>query len=111
MSLSRRASRVSPRHCGRLQPCETLEHHQPGRDYQRDEGPVALTECTTSCPGLCEIELVCPVRANWRKINDVVVRSLENLTLADMTTPLPKPSIEPARHPDGQPHLVLMAKR
>ena len=75
------------------------------------EGPVALTECSTSCPGLCEIEPVCPVRNNWRKINDVVVRSLENLTLLDMTEPLPKPSIEPARHPNGRPHLVLLAKR
>ena len=75
------------------------------------EGPVALTECSTSCPGLCEIEPVCPVRNNWRKINDVVVRSLENLTLLDMTEPLPRPSTAPARKDDGRPHLVLLAKR
>ena len=75
------------------------------------EGPVALTECSTSCPGLCEIEPACPVRNNWRKINDVVVRSLENVTLLDMTQPLPKPSIEPARHPGGRTRLVLIAKR
>jgi FeS assembly SUF system regulator len=75
------------------------------------EGPVALTECSTSCPGLCEIEPVCPVRNNWRKINDVVVRSLENLTLLDMTEPLPKPSTAPARKDGGRPHLVLLAKR
>ena len=75
------------------------------------EGPVALTECSTTCPGLCEIERVCPVRNNWRKINDVVVRSLENVTLLDMTQPLPKPSIEPARRPGGRLHLRLMAKR
>jgi FeS assembly SUF system regulator len=75
------------------------------------EGPVALTECSTSCPGLCEIERVCPVRNNWRKINDVVRRSLENVTLLDMTQPLPKPSREPARHSGGRLHLRLMAKR
>ena len=75
------------------------------------EGPVALTECSTTCPGLCEIERVCPVRNNWRKITDVVVRSLENVTLLDMTQPLPKPSIEPARRSGGRLHLRLMAKR
>ena len=75
------------------------------------EGPVALTECSTTCPGLCEIERVCPVRNNWRKITDVVVRSLENVTLLDMTQPIPKPSIEPARRLGGRLHLRLMAKR
>ena len=75
------------------------------------EGPVALTECSTSCPGLCEIERVCPVRNNWRQINDVVLRSLESVTLLDMTQPLPKPSIEPAYHPGGRLQLRLPAKR
>jgi FeS assembly SUF system regulator len=72
------------------------------------EGPVALTECSAACPGLCEIERVCPVRNNWRMISAVVLRSLEHLTVTDMTEPLPGPSVEPPR--DG-PRLPLLARR
>lgn len=75
------------------------------------EGTVALTECSTSCPGACAIEQVCPVRQNWRKINRVVLRSLEGLTLLDMTEPLPKRSSETRRQADARPPLVLRAKR
>ena len=52
------------------------------------EGPLALTECSASAPGLCDIEPVCPVRSNWRKINDVVRGALAQLSLADMSRPL-----------------------
>jgi FeS assembly SUF system regulator len=75
------------------------------------EGPVALTECSTNCPGVCEIEKVCPVRRNWRSINAVVLRSLENLTLSDMAEPLPKPSVGRARERPARPVLTLLAKR
>ena len=52
------------------------------------EGPLALTECSASAPGLCDLESVCPVRSNWRKINDVVRGALTQLSLADMSRPL-----------------------
>ena len=52
------------------------------------EGPLALTECSASAPGLCDLEPVCPVRSNWRKINDVVREALDQLSLADMSRPL-----------------------
>jgi FeS assembly SUF system regulator len=53
------------------------------------EGPIAMTECSTTDTGLCEMEHHCPIRGNWRKINHVVHRALAQLTLADMTHPLP----------------------
>ncbi|MDZ4678733.1 MAG: SUF system Fe-S cluster assembly regulator [Oligoflexia bacterium] len=51
------------------------------------EGPVALTDCTsTTKHGDCEIENHCPVKGSWKKINSVVLKALEGLTLADMTS-------------------------
>lgn len=51
------------------------------------EGPIALTECSTHAPSLCELEGTCPVRSNWSRITSVVQGALQNLTLADMATP------------------------
>lgn len=52
------------------------------------EGPIALTECGTHGTENCGLELHCPVMSNWRKISLTVRRSLEQLTLKDMTQPL-----------------------
>lgn len=52
------------------------------------EGPLAMTECSLHTPGVCQLETQCPVRSNWRKINQVVLAALKRLTLADMTHPL-----------------------
>ena len=49
------------------------------------EGPIAMTECSSHAPGVCDFEARCPVRSNWRKINEVVRSALINLTLLDMT--------------------------
>ena len=54
------------------------------------DGPIAMTECSVHAPGLCDLEPVCPVRSNWRRINQVVQRALDGLTLDDMTVPLPR---------------------
>ena len=53
------------------------------------EGPIAMTECSVTAPSLCDFEAACPVRSNWQRINDVVVRALAGLTLVDMKQPLP----------------------
>lgn len=50
------------------------------------EGPIALTECSETT-GLCEQESSCAIRGNWRKINQVVRRALQSVTLEDMTHP------------------------
>ena len=55
------------------------------------EGPLGMTECSVH-EGNCGIEDHCGVRANWRRINDVVVEALRNVTLAQMLAPAPSPS-------------------
>jgi DNA-binding IscR family transcriptional regulator len=44
--------------------------------------------------GACGIESSCGVRANWRRINDVVVDALRGVSLADMLQP---PAATPRR--------------
>lgn len=50
------------------------------------EGPIAITECT-DVDSDCQVELVCPVRSNWQRINKAVQGALEGITLAEMTQP------------------------
>lgn len=50
------------------------------------EGPLAMTECSIH-EGHCGIEDHCGVRANWRRINDVVIEALRSVTLAQMLAP------------------------
>ena len=50
-----------------------------------------MTECSLHADA-CGIEHTCGVRANWRRINDVVADALRGVTLADMLAP-------PAQHP------------
>ncbi|BDU17643.1 SUF system Fe-S cluster assembly regulator [Lysobacter auxotrophicus] len=52
------------------------------------EGPLAMTECSGHT-GQCDLESSCTVRANWRRINDVVVEALRAVTLAQMLVPPP----------------------
>ncbi|HVR82217.1 MAG TPA: SUF system Fe-S cluster assembly regulator [Luteimonas sp.] len=55
------------------------------------EGPLGMTECSVHA-GACGIEHSCGVRANWRRINDVVADVLRGVTLAQMldnTLPAP----------------------
>jgi len=50
------------------------------------EGPIALTVCTVDPSGDCELELICPVRAPWQKINQAIRQALESISLAEMAT-------------------------
>lgn len=52
------------------------------------EGPLGMTECSVHA-GQCGIEHSCGVRANWRRINDVVADALRGVTLAEMLAPVP----------------------
>ena len=64
------------------------------------EGPLGMTECTVHT-GNCGIEQSCGVRANWNRINDVVIDALRGITLAQMLVPPPpKPEPTPARRID-----------
>jgi len=71
------------------------------------EGPIALTECSTDCPGQCDLEPVCPVRNNWRKINHVIRNALENLSLFHMARELPRQP--PPRSKEGFSRLVVVS--
>ncbi|ATE58663.1 SUF system Fe-S cluster assembly regulator [Thauera sinica] len=53
-----------------------------------EEQPFGLTECSAGA-GLCDFENGCQIRANWQRINGVVRRALEDVSLADMAGPLP----------------------
>lgn len=52
-----------------------------------DEQPFGLTECT-STPGVCSVEADCHIRTNWERINSIVRRTLEDVTVADMISPM-----------------------
>ena len=54
-----------------------------------------MTECSVH-GGNCGIQDHCGVRANWRRINDVVVDALRGVTLAHMLLP-PAPLPSPRR--------------
>jgi FeS assembly SUF system regulator len=53
------------------------------------EGPIALTQCI-SVEGDCSHEPLCPVRSNWRRINEAVRMALEGISLAEMARPRQK---------------------
>lgn len=53
-------------------------------------GPLGLTECSTT-PGVCVQERSCSIRTNWQRINQVIVRALEEVSLAEMTRPVAQP--------------------
>jgi FeS assembly SUF system regulator len=50
------------------------------------EGPIAITECI-SVESDCSHEALCPVSANWRRINEAVRTALEGVSLAEMARP------------------------
>lgn len=59
------------------------------------EGPLGMTECSVHS-GQCGIEHSCGVRANWRRINDVVADALRGISLAEMLRPAPPPNTRKA---------------
>jgi FeS assembly SUF system regulator len=60
------------------------------------EGPLGMTECSLHA-GNCGIESHCGVRANWRRINDVMVDALRGVSLAQMLVPPPALTAGPGR--------------
>lgn len=52
-----------------------------------DDQPFGLTECT-STPGVCSVEADCHIRTNWERINSIVRRTLEEVSVADMVGPI-----------------------
>jgi len=48
------------------------------------EGPLAITECSLD-HSQCSIFHRCGIRANWRRVNDVISDALRAVSLAEMT--------------------------
>jgi FeS assembly SUF system regulator len=53
------------------------------------EGPIALTACVEHGPGDCDIEALCPARANWQRINDAIRHALEGISVEEMALAVP----------------------
>lgn len=51
------------------------------------EGPVSLTACVDGAEGDCAVELLCPVRGNWDRVNTAIRGALADVTLEDMAIP------------------------
>jgi FeS assembly SUF system regulator len=59
------------------------------------EGPVAITECSSSAGG-CDLESFCRVGMAWQRINRSIRKALESVSLADLhhlREPLPPPDL------------------
>lgn len=48
------------------------------------EGPIALTECLSEKAPSCVIQVLCPTRDHWKRINRSVREALERVTLAEL---------------------------
>ena len=64
------------------------------------EGPIAMTECSLD-EHVCGIASQCGVRANWRRINDVVAAALSDVSLAQMFAEAPASADVPLPPPSG----------
>ncbi len=62
-----------------------------------EDQPFGLTECT-AVPGVCSVEDACHIRPHWQRINLMVRRTLEAVSVADMIGGEP---IHTARAPVG----------
>ncbi|OAI47988.1 hypothetical protein AYO45_05420 [Gammaproteobacteria bacterium SCGC AG-212-F23] len=51
------------------------------------EGNVAMTECCNH-NNSCTLDALCHLKENWRTINNVILATLKNFTLTDLTRPL-----------------------
>ena len=74
-----------------------------------DEQPFGLTECTAT-PGACSVEAACTIRSNWQRINDIVRKTLEQVSIADMVTPASPIQFIPGRPAaEGKPAVAPTA--
>lgn len=73
-----------------------------------DEQPFGLTECSAS-PGSCSVEAECNIRSNWQRINAIVRRTLEQVSVADMVTPSATIEFIPGRRSPSKPPANVTA--
>lgn len=74
---------------------------------QAMDGPIGMTECSIT-PGLCTQESDCPVRANWQRVNRVVLHALDQVSLEQMIQPVPETvDVSALRRPAPQPMAAI----
>lgn len=54
------------------------------------DGPIAITECVDDVGAGCGIELLCPARTNWQRINGAIREALHGISLDEMTGQIPE---------------------
>lgn len=59
------------------------------------DGPIALTECVDDTSGTCGIEMLCPARTNWQRINSAIRDALAGISLDEMTSQIPEAFLLP----------------
>lgn len=67
------------------------------------DGPIALTACIDDSRADCEIEQLCPARANWQQINDAIRGALAGISLRDMADTVPF-AFDPAQRQESFAH-------
>src|SRR5262249_43348754 len=72
------------------------------------DGPIAITECSSAGENRCTHTTRCPARSNLQLINKAVLTALQNISLADMTRPLPQDIAFVQRSPDRLVKLEVM---
>jgi len=74
-----------------------------------DDQPFGLTECSAT-PGACNVESACNIRSNWQRINAIVRKTLERVSIADMVNPTSTIEFKSGRRPSqGMPANVTAA--
>jgi FeS assembly SUF system regulator len=53
------------------------------------DGPIALTQCLDHGAQPCDVEPICPTRRGWNRLNDAVKRALTEVSLAELSQPIP----------------------
>ena len=53
------------------------------------EGPIAITECSSTGSQACLHQNYCGVGGHWNRINRAIREALENITLLEMSRPAP----------------------
>ena len=54
------------------------------------EGPIGMTECSSS-PDTCEREAHCPARSPLQRLNHLMTKLLENVSLLEIAQPVTVP--------------------
>lgn len=55
------------------------------------DGPIAITDCSEgSMHQSCSVESICPMSEGWNRVNRAVRKALEDMSLAEMHTSLPR---------------------